>query len=160
MSRPRAVWLGIPLFACSGGREQGAEGRRPAWEGSFGLHRTAEMAPRACSLGLATWRTEQGLPAADSLGVLSPRPWTLSHIVTAERERTQGAQGSALNLASPPQSFPRLDNACDHFPGLWQAFPGEPSEGHWPFHFLSVFLEAPLVQPKRSLSPGSGVTER
>lgn len=138
----------------------GGRGKETSLGGVIGLHRTAEMAPKACSLGLATWRTEQGLPAAGSVGVLSPRPWTLSHIVTAERERTQGAQGSALNLAWAPQSFPSLDNACDHFPGLWQAFPGEPSEGHWPFHFLSVFLEAPLVQPKSPLSPGSGVTER
>ena len=50
-----------------------------------------------------------------------------SHVVTA------GNKGSPAHLRSgpevgvqPPESFPNLDKACDHFPGPSQAFPGDP----------------------------------
>lgn len=68
--------------------------------------------------------------------------------------RAQGGPRTQLSTRTwPPVSFPRLDKDCDHFPGPSQAFPGDPPRGHWPFHFLSIFLEVPRVQPRRQLSP-------
>lgn len=109
VSRARALRGGfgprIPLFAYSGGWEQGPEGRRPAGSGVW-----ATQDSRVGSFELAALRTERGLPAAGSLGVLSPHTGTPSRTVPAGREgsRAQLCSRPSIQPGLAPTEFPKV----------------------------------------------------
>lgn len=66
--------------------EAGGRGKETSLGGGAWVTQDSRDSTRSLLSGACNPRTEQELPAAGSLGVLSPHPWTLSHIVPAERE--------------------------------------------------------------------------
>lgn len=87
-SRPRtAGWA-----SAHRGHREGDQRGRGVW---------ATQDSRVDCFELAALRREQRLPAAGSLGVLSPHPWTPSHIAPA------GRKGQHSNRPHPPE-FPKV----------------------------------------------------
>ena len=129
-----------------------------------------QAAKSRCLLsGSLDLKNKAGFLAAHSLGVLSPyHSHCLMKLLLGEKEAEPSSAmclrwGSRAQLSTRvwrPVSFPRLHKASDHLPDPSQVVSGDPQGGRWPFHFLSIFLQVPPVQPRKQWSPWGGVTGR